>query len=189
MLSQYNQVIVRVLAVVLLGAALFGVTAAEPAQLRHAADQMRTDGNWADAYQAYRKLLLETADGTSIQANDLTSAVECCIRLNAYAEFDELVQLVLERYPESVAVHVAAVEAIQRVPHWGVLVGDTFKRGEYHGGQRNEALVYLPWRAFAGLCRSATARAGDDTVVLPGCDSPDDWIQACQSRDFQEDGR
>src|SRR5262245_50853806 len=82
--------------VALLFAGLFGMTAfshtlPSPA-LRARAQKLKTDGNFREAYDAFRRLCLDPGAGAALVSQDLTSAVECLNNLGRIQEFDDLVE-------------------------------------------------------------------------------------------------
>ncbi|WP_437188402.1 alpha-2-macroglobulin family protein [Planctomicrobium sp. SH668] len=141
------------LSIVLLTGVLFSM-AAEPTtlELRKEADAARKAGNYKDALEKYRKLIMsENASGDQF-STDLSALVECLGMLQQWQEVDGLLKTMLEKHPENWEAYRNAANTISSVPHFGFIVAGEFTRGNQRGGgayidvserDRSQSLVWM----------------------------------------------
>ena len=102
--------------------------------LRETSARQLEAGNFKEAYQGYRKLLLESLpDGEA--AGDLRQAIACQAKLGVQAEFDELVEASVQRHATDWKLLFEASTAYSNAQHSGVLIAGEFKRGPHRGGR------------------------------------------------------
>ena len=76
--------------------------AADAAQ-RPKYQQLMQQSNWKDAYDGFRKLVLDPNDDPAQASQDLRDAVTCLNRLNRRTEFDELAEKAVETHKVELA--------------------------------------------------------------------------------------
>src|SRR5689334_5302852 len=81
-----------------------------PATLRGQAQKLKTDGNFNDAYKAFRRLCLDPNAGANSVGQDLSSAVECLQRLGRVQEFDELIEQTIKVHKQNWRLLQAAAQ-------------------------------------------------------------------------------
>ncbi len=145
--------------------------------LRKERDKLHQRGLWRDALTFHQEKLMPLSDAES--GGDLEKAIEALRRLNAWSEFDALVEGAISAHPQNPSVPTSAAALYQSAPHYGRLVAGEFRR---------EANYFYPGRsiqsdeepeATAGssvqteyrdhirslqLLREALAKAGDDSL-------------------------
>jgi uncharacterized protein YfaS (alpha-2-macroglobulin family) len=127
-------------AMVAVGAALLllaGMAAAADEALSGQADTLFKDGNFAEAYDAYRKLALgQEADPGRI-SHALERGVACLNRLNRTKETDAFLEATVDRHPEAWPVlRTASRLYLHDLPHQGFVIAGAFERGGHRGGGR-----------------------------------------------------
>jgi alpha-2-macroglobulin len=101
--------------------------AQEAADLRKERDKLLNAGMWRDALNLYEEKLLAVSDADS--GEDLSGARQSIERLNAWGEFDNLVERAVSTHPENSGLLRSAARNYQSAPHAGRLVGGDFERG------------------------------------------------------------
>src|SRR5262245_13206110 len=104
-----------------------------PATLRARAQKLQTDGNFREAYDAFRRLCLDPNAGTAV-SQDLPSAVACLNRLGRISEFDDLVEQTIAAHKQDWRLLQAAAQQYLGVDHHGFRIAGKFERGEHRGG-------------------------------------------------------
>jgi hypothetical protein len=108
--------------------------AQDVAALRKERDKLIQRGMWRDALSFYEGKLMPVSDAES--GGDLARAVEALGRLNAWSEFDELVERAVSTHPENAMLLFRAANDYRNAPHSGRLIAGDFKRdnqGRYYG--------------------------------------------------------
>jgi uncharacterized protein YfaS (alpha-2-macroglobulin family) len=104
-----------------------------PADLIKAADRHYMNGNVKDAYESFRRALLDpTYDGEPTDA--LIKAGDCLDRLSRIHELDAFLEAIVEAHPTKWRVLDAVAHAYQRANHQGFVVAGKFERGLHRGG-------------------------------------------------------
>ncbi|MDX1564565.1 MAG: MG2 domain-containing protein, partial [Phycisphaeraceae bacterium] len=106
----------------------------EPAALRAQASQRYRDGNYKDAYEAYRKLALDQESDPKLVGGDLRQAINCLQRLNRVHEIDAFREKVIDTHPKNWRLMRDAAQTYMQVNHWGYLIAGEFRRGRHRGG-------------------------------------------------------
>ena len=109
-------------------AAFFPLTllAQDVSDLRKERDQLAKRGLWRDAVTFYQEKLLPVSDPKS--GWDLQKTIGALGSLNAWSEFDGLVEGAVAAHPDNAMLLVAAADAYRRVPHAGRLIAGEFVR-------------------------------------------------------------
>ena len=94
-------------------------------------DQLIQRGMWREALDHYAEKLLPISDASS--GVDLEQVVESLRQLDAWSEFDEIMEGAVSTHPENPELLIAAAAAYQGAPHAGQIIAGDFIRG---GGQR-----------------------------------------------------
>ncbi|MES2923964.1 MAG: MG2 domain-containing protein [Verrucomicrobiota bacterium] len=105
--------------------------AQDPEALRAERDQLTERGLWRDAVNFYEERLSPISDAAS--GSDLSKATEALGRLNAWKEFDGLVERAIAAHPDNASLLTSAAEVYRRAPHSGRIIAGEFERG---GGNR-----------------------------------------------------
>ena len=104
--------------------------------LRKERDKLTERGMGRDAMNFYQEKLMPVSDARS--GEDLVSANESLRRLDAWAEFDGLVERSISAHPENPAVLRVAALLYEGAPHGGRLVAGEFQReGQRRYGGRS----------------------------------------------------
>ena len=103
---------------------------------RNEARKLQNDGNFKEALDVYRKLILETdGHGGSDLADDLKAAIQCIQRLRAYNTADDLLESAIERHSKDWRLLWRAAEQYKFLPHYGTILDGEFERAGRRGGQ------------------------------------------------------
>lgn len=138
-------------------------------EMRSRAGKLFADQNYAEALTIYRQLALDASNESAELPNDLAQAVACLQQTGQIAEFDDLLNQVLEIHPENWRLLVRSAELLQNsgVEKWGFLIAGKFERGSHRGGgqwsnvaERDRVLaVQLLLRALPLMAADTTATA------------------------------
>ena len=101
---------------------------------RERAQKLFKDGNFNDAYQAYRRLSLDPDDDPRQVTQDLDMATQCLQQLNRVAEIDEFREAVIATHTGNWRLLAGAAQNYMNVPHHGFMVAGKFQRGNKRGG-------------------------------------------------------
>ncbi|TWT63287.1 alpha-2-macroglobulin family protein [Rubinisphaera italica] len=125
------------LGVSILGLFLYGAEMSVD-DLKSTADKLRKEGNFNDAQENYRKVLMNK-EATPKQIDEsLDSFVECLNRLGRIDEIDLALESCLKTHPDNWQVKVHVAETYQRIPHYGFVVEGEFQRGNRRRSQGAE---------------------------------------------------
>ena len=108
--------------------------------LRKERDKLKERGMWRDLVNFYEEKLLPISDEGS--GSDLARATEALGRLNAWKEFDGLVERAVAAQPGNASLLTSAAEVYRRAPHSGSIIAGEFQRdgaGRYGRGGFNPA--------------------------------------------------
>ncbi|HWL10590.1 MAG TPA: MG2 domain-containing protein [Planctomicrobium sp.] len=147
-------VAVLALAVSVVLSGVWLVMAADPPaeEQRKKAEALFNDGNFREAYDLYRKLVLDPANSQETLGKDLGQAAASLRRLQRSHELDDLLAEAIRIRPEDWYVYYSAAVQLNLAEHHGVLVAGTFQRGNQRGGgafvdvrerDRAQALIWL----------------------------------------------
>ena len=128
---------------------ILNLLAEDPPTLRKENTNLHKRGMWRDAIDHYSEKLLPIADGQS--GADLSRAVTALGNLDAWREFDGLVERAVAAQAENPALLLAAVAAYRSVPHVGQIVAGDFERmqGYRHQGRGAEGATAAAGQAVA----------------------------------------
>ncbi len=110
--------------------------AQDPDSLREERDKLNERGLWRDAVNFYEEKLSPISDEGS--GSDLARATEALGHLNAWKEFDGLVERAIAAHPGNASLLTSAAEVYRRAPHSGRIIADEFERdggGRYGRGR------------------------------------------------------
>lgn len=113
-------------------AASLNLMAQAPSDLRAERDKLDKRGMWRDAVNFYEEKLLPVSDDRS--GPDLEKAVGALRQLDAWKEFDALVERSIAAHPANTARLTSAAQAYLSAPHHGRIIAGEFERQE--GGYR-----------------------------------------------------
>ncbi len=106
----------------------------EPAELAKSAEKQFNAGNVKDAYEDYRKLLLNPTYSDQRASQHLNNAIQCLARLNRYPEFDAFMEAIVAAHADDHVMLQAVAQAYQYQRHDGYIVAGKFERGDHRGG-------------------------------------------------------
>ncbi|MEP3481147.1 MAG: MG2 domain-containing protein [Fuerstiella sp.] len=103
---------------------------------RDKAKKLLKDGNTAEAYLIFQRLVLDESNTDKQLSSDLTSAVNCLNQLNRIKEFDEFFEQAVALHSKNSTLLYEAAKLLGRgnVPSYGYLIGGEFERGQHRGG-------------------------------------------------------
>lgn len=104
-------------------------------QQRKQAQQLLRGGNYREAYERYRELVLDPQTSGDRAGDDLERAVDCLQRLGRVDEIDTLRNAAIEAHRGDRRFLWAAARTFMEGPHHGYLVAGEFYRGDKRGGQ------------------------------------------------------
>jgi uncharacterized protein YfaS (alpha-2-macroglobulin family) len=102
------------------------------ATLRSRAQKLLRDGNFREAYDGYRRLLLDANSAAVPQ--DLEQAVQCLNNLGRIQEFDDLVEKTVSAQARNWRMLQTAAQQYIQVEHQGFRIAGKFERGGHRGG-------------------------------------------------------
>lgn len=113
-----------------------GASAQKPADIDRA-EQLAREGNYAEAYTAFREIALQASSKDGDVARAFSSAIGCLQNLNRQNEFDSFAEAVATIHAESARVIAEVAGQYANTPwHYGFLIGGEFQRGRHRGGGR-----------------------------------------------------
>ena len=101
---------------------------------REQANKAYQQGNYKDAYEGYRKLVLDPNDDLHLAGGDLGMATSCLQQLNRAEEIDEFNEAVVEVQKNNWRLLQAAAQNYLNEGHYGFMVAGKFYRGNKRGG-------------------------------------------------------
>jgi hypothetical protein len=110
--------------------------AAEPpvSGQRSLAKQAFEQGNWRDAYDIVRPLVLSPEGAGRLLADDFRQAIQCLQNLERHHEIDAFIAEAVDAHPQDWRLLAAAAESYRYGVTYGFLVGGEFQRGPQRGG-------------------------------------------------------
>jgi len=100
---------------------------------RDAAAKLYNDGNYKEAFEAYRNLVLSKESNLEPLYNDLSMANSALSSAGNQGDMDELLEAVLRARPGQWKVNQAVGYAYSFIPHNGTIVAGKFTRGRVDG--------------------------------------------------------
>lgn len=131
---------------------------------RAEAAKLFKDGNYKEAYEIARSLVLAVDNSGEELAGDLKLAHNCLRQLQQDAQIDELLDAVLEAHPDNFYAYWAMARQLMQSPHYGYIVAGEFQRGHQRGGgeyassDERDRVQALAWMMHA------ETRRGPDTL-------------------------
>ncbi len=102
--------------------------------MRTAAEKLQKAGNFREAYNNYRKLIVEPRTTARLVPKDLEQAIVCLSHLGEIDEIDGLVTAAVEAHPKNWRLLKQAALAYLNTEHYGYVVAGKFNRGHRRGG-------------------------------------------------------
>ena len=118
-------------------AAAWLVQAAIPADLAtlaQTANKQFAAGNVKDAYESYKKVLLDPRYDGENASQYLNNAMNCLQRLNRVPETDALFEAIVAAHPQHRLVLTAVAQSYLNGNHYGFIIAGKFERGNHRGG-------------------------------------------------------
>lgn len=139
----------------------------------HHAEQLQKDGNYAEAYADFEKLVLSQDTPAPYLAQGLGRASDCLRRLNRGSATDTLRDRATTAHADDWRLLLAAARDIMGDQHHGFKIAGAFKRGHHRGGgdymacferDRVQALQWL--QQAMPLIEQDTTRAASDASTF-----------------------
>ncbi|MCD4726128.1 MAG: hypothetical protein K8R46_00560 [Pirellulales bacterium] len=115
----------------------FSVSAAPAPDQQEQRSQMQKNfqqGNFKDAYEGFRKLVLDPNDAPRQVGGDLNMAIKCLQRLNRANEIDALLEDAVKIHKDNWRLLYGAATQYMNIRHHGFIVAGEFQRGRKRGG-------------------------------------------------------
>ncbi|OGV52285.1 MAG: hypothetical protein A2X49_17130 [Lentisphaerae bacterium GWF2_52_8] len=106
----------------------------DPAKLFEKANKLQNDGNYKDALEIYRKLLLELDTNPDRTPQELNNAISCMRNLSLSKDEDSLIEEAVKKHSSEWQVLLMAAQIyLYNIEHYGFIVGGKFERGQHRG--------------------------------------------------------
>jgi len=112
----------------------------KPGELRQQATKTMGEGNFAEAYEMFRRLALSTKENGQYVQHDLSHATQCLQRLNRVDEVDALYEAVADAHQSQWLGLWGVAQNYMNVDHRGFIVAGEFSRGQKRGNQGGKPL-------------------------------------------------
>ena len=96
--------------------------AAERAPLQ----KLYNDGNFKDAYDGFRKLVLDKNDDPTLVGADLNNALSALRQLGRLDELDELREIAVATHPKNWRLLMEAADSYVKFDHFGFIIAGKF---------------------------------------------------------------
>ncbi len=143
--------------IVLAISSIFQVLRAEDAgpDVRAAAEKLLKDGNYQEALDKFRVLILR-GNGGQQTGIDFRHAIQCYQPLNRVHEIDDFREEATTRHADNWQVLSTIAESYLNVQHYGYMIAGEFHRGQHRGGGKivhasardRVRALRLYWQAF-----------------------------------------
>ncbi len=141
-----------------------GMAAPNLADQRAKAQKLQKQGNWKEAFEIWRKVLVDPQHGGKAAAADLVDAQQCLVNLNLYAQFDEFIDSVVGAHADDWRVLAQAGELYFRAQHYGFIIDGEFERGQHRGGGEYASAEQRDRVRALQLYRDANAQIAADAA-------------------------
>jgi uncharacterized protein YfaS (alpha-2-macroglobulin family) len=129
---------------------------------RTKASKLKKDGNWKEAFEAYRGLLLGNGNSGNAATEDLQNAWDSLNNLGQPVLVDSFLEGIIEKYPRDWRVLARAGSLYMRSQHWGYVIAGEFKRGHHRGGGKRVNTQQRDRVRALALMERAKKAAGND---------------------------
>lgn len=163
-MSSHRCLAIAVLTCFLGGSALGWNWLEEPAPTDESFEQMFRDGNYKEAYQGLRPILVDADADPNRLADQLHLAVQCLQQLGRIAEVDALLSQTVEAHGQNWRLLDAAARTYLHIDHHGSIIAGEFERGGRRGGGRVVNSIDRDRVRALQLWRQAMALAADDAA-------------------------
>lgn len=119
---------------ILLGALRSEVLAQDNQPNREVLQQALSAGNFKEAFEGFRALVLSPRTDPDKVGHDLTFAVNCLSQLGRVDEVDDLLEKAVTTHPRNWELLASASNNYMNTQHNGYIVGGVFHRGYQRGG-------------------------------------------------------
>ena len=92
------------------------------------------DGNFKDAYDSFRKLVLDKNDDPALVGADLNNALSALRQLGRLNELDELRESAVATHPKNWRLLMEAADSYVKFDHFGFIIAGKFARRAHRGG-------------------------------------------------------
>jgi uncharacterized protein YfaS (alpha-2-macroglobulin family) len=98
--------------------------------------RLNNEGNFAEAYDGLRRLVLRADAASEVLPQALEMAVQCLQNLNRADEIDEFREAAIAAHPQDWRLLAAVGKSYIEVMHFGYMIGGEFHRGPHRGQGR-----------------------------------------------------
>ena len=109
-------------------------TAESLAEARTRLNKEFRNGNFRDAYDGLRKLILETEHDPKLVGADVVTCVQSLRRLGRVNEFDEFVESAIAAHDDNWRLLYIAAQQYLNIDHYGFMISGEYRRGHHRGG-------------------------------------------------------
>ncbi len=135
----------------------------EPA-VRTAAETLQKAGNFREAYNSFRKLIVEPRTTATLVPKDLEQAIVCLNQLGEVDEIDGLITAAVEAHPQNWRLLKQAALSYLTTEHYGYVVAGKFNRGHRRGGGEFVSSIDRDRVLALQLLEKALPLVGDETA-------------------------
>ena len=96
--------------------------------------KMYDDGNYKDAYDGFRRLVLDKDGDPALVAGDLNKALNALRQLGRLDELDELRESAVTVHAKNWRLLMEAADSYLKFDHFGFIIAGKFVRGSHRGG-------------------------------------------------------
>ena len=101
---------------------------------RATATKAMQDGNFDNALERFRLLVLNENNDSRLVGSDLSNGVQCLSRLGRVSEIDAFLEEAIRVHGDNWRFLLAAATNYQQVPHHGFMIAGEYHRGHHRGG-------------------------------------------------------
>jgi len=96
--------------------------------------QLHTDGNFKEAYDGLRRVLLDEELPSTDLPRALNTAIACLQQLNRVDEIDDFREAAIDAHTDDWRLLTAVAQSYLNVEHYGFIIAGEFQRGQHRGG-------------------------------------------------------
>lgn len=122
-----------------------------------------SDGNYKEAFEAFRKKALDPKADPRAIGEELPRAIDALNRLGTVAEADRLLDDLVAAHPNRWRMQWVAARGYIQLPHFGHLIAGKYERGQHRGGgQSVQTIDRDRARALQLVARAMAGARADD---------------------------
>src|SRR5690606_10068213 len=133
----------------------------EESELREKSAVLFRDGNFREALDGVRTLVLNPDTDANRVSSDLVQAVQCLLQLGTVSEADALLESAATTHAKNWRLLRTVAQQYQQIPHHGFVIAGKFERGDHRGGGVRAHVSQRDRTRSLQLIRQAIALAAD----------------------------